>query len=119
MVAGCVMHPFAADDGSNPGITQRCRLSWLTNSALVYEAKMQGDGRGVEGSQPMSTAAHRGAHINFGDLTPYLTYVLIVLRHGFGGGGGGWKADERNCSGDGGELTGLATYLQQVVIILK
>jgi hypothetical protein len=34
-------------------------------------------GGGVAGSQPMSTAVHRtvtGAQINFGDLTPYLTY---------------------------------------------
>jgi hypothetical protein len=27
-------------------VTKRCRLSWLTNSALVYESKMQGDGWG-------------------------------------------------------------------------
>jgi hypothetical protein len=32
------------------GVTNRCRLSWLTNSALVYEPKC---GRGV--SQPMYT----------------------------------------------------------------
>ncbi len=32
-------------------------------------------GRGVAGSQSMSTAVHKaGAQINFGDLTPYLTY---------------------------------------------
>jgi hypothetical protein len=36
----------------------RCRLSWLTNSALVCEPKCGGKG-GVAGSQPMSTAAHR------------------------------------------------------------
>ncbi len=37
---------------------------------------MRGVGEGVAGSQPMSTAVHnaRGAQINFGDLTPYLTY---------------------------------------------
>ncbi len=36
-------------------------------------------GGGVAGSQPMSTAVHitwYGAQINFGDLLPYLTYVL-------------------------------------------
>ncbi len=71
------------------GVTKRCRLSWLTNSALVYEAKMRGDGRGVARSQPMSTAAHRSPKINFGDLSPYLTYVLIGLRHGWGEEGGG------------------------------
>jgi hypothetical protein len=40
------------------GVTKRCRLSWLTNSALVYELKCVG-GRGVvAGTQPMSTAVH-------------------------------------------------------------
>jgi hypothetical protein len=34
------------------GVTKRCRLSWLTNSALIHEPK-------CEGSQPMSTAVHR------------------------------------------------------------
>jgi hypothetical protein len=37
------------------GFTKRCRLSWLTNSALVHECKCGGR-RGVAGSQPMSTA---------------------------------------------------------------
>ncbi len=37
------------------GVTKRCRLSWLTNSALVYEPKCRGIGRG---SQPMSAAVH-------------------------------------------------------------
>ena len=32
----------------------QCRLSLLTNSALVYESK----GGGIAGSQPMSTAVH-------------------------------------------------------------
>ncbi len=35
--------------------TKRCRLSWLTNSALVYEPKC-GE---VPGPQPMSTTVHR------------------------------------------------------------
>jgi hypothetical protein len=39
------------------GVTKGCRLSWLTNSALVYEPKCRGGG-GVAGSQPMSTAVH-------------------------------------------------------------
>jgi hypothetical protein len=38
------------------GVTMRCRLSWLTNSALVYELKSEKGG--VGGSQPMSTAVH-------------------------------------------------------------
>ncbi len=56
--------------GSNPpvlqllaryqGVTKRCRLSWLTNSALVYEPKMQGEGGVVQ--------LNTGAQINFGDL---------------------------------------------------
>jgi hypothetical protein len=35
---------------------------------------MRGEG-GVVGSQPVSTAVHRSPNtVNFGDLTPYLTY---------------------------------------------
>jgi hypothetical protein len=41
------------------GVKKRCRLSWLTNSALVYEHKCGGGEGGVEGSQPMRTAVHR------------------------------------------------------------
>ncbi len=36
-------------------VKKRCRLSLLTNRALVYEPKCGG---GVAGSQPMSTALH-------------------------------------------------------------
>ncbi len=39
------------------GVTKRCRISWLTNSALVYEPKCGGGD--VAGSQPMSTALPR------------------------------------------------------------
>ncbi len=39
------------------GVTKRCRLTWLTNSALVQEPKCGGGG--VTGSQPMSTTVHR------------------------------------------------------------
>ncbi len=49
------------------GVTKRCRL--------VCEPKCAGGG---VGSQPMSiehSCAH-GAKINFGDLTPYLTYGI-------------------------------------------
>ncbi len=35
------------------GVTKRCRLSWLTISALLYEPQCGGRG-GVAGSQPMS-----------------------------------------------------------------
>jgi hypothetical protein len=37
------------------GVTKRCRLSWLTNSALAYS--MSPNAGGWE-SQPMSTAVH-------------------------------------------------------------
>jgi hypothetical protein len=53
------------------GVTKRCRLSWLTNTAIVYEPKCGERGR-VTGSQPMSTA-----QINFGDLTPYLCMCTV------------------------------------------
>ncbi len=43
---------------ADKGVTKRCCLSWLTNSALAYEPKCGGRGR-VAGSQPMSTAVHR------------------------------------------------------------
>ncbi len=55
------------------GVMKRFRLSWLTNSALIYEPKCWGGG-GVAGSQPMSTAVHRNSY-NFGDLTSYLKVV--------------------------------------------
>jgi hypothetical protein len=40
------------------GVTKRCRLSWLTNSALVVRVQMHGEGGGVAGSQPMTKAVH-------------------------------------------------------------
>ncbi len=62
------------------GVTRRCRLSLLTNNALVYRVPMLGGGgRGVAGSQPMNASVHitwHGAQINFGDIPPYLTYGL-------------------------------------------
>ncbi len=39
------------------GVTKKCRPSWLTNSALVYEPKCMERG-GVAGSQPMRTAVY-------------------------------------------------------------
>jgi hypothetical protein len=41
------------------GVTKRCRLSLLTNSAFVYEPKCGGEE--VAGYQPMSTAIHRSS----------------------------------------------------------
>jgi hypothetical protein len=46
--------------------------AWLTNSALLYEPKYDRMG-GYEVSAIEYSCAH-GAQINFGDLTPYLTY---------------------------------------------
>ncbi len=44
--------------GLSQGVTKRCRLSSLTNSAVVFEPKCVGRG-GVAGSQPMSTAVYK------------------------------------------------------------
>jgi hypothetical protein len=43
---------------SDQGVTKRYHLSWLTDSALVYEPKCGGRG-GVAVSQPMNKAVHR------------------------------------------------------------
>ncbi len=50
------------------GVTKRCRLSRLTNSALVYEPKCR-----VPANE--CSCAH-GAQKNLGDLTTYWTYVI-------------------------------------------
>ncbi len=60
------------------GVTKRCRLSLLTNSARPTHIRVQMRGGGIAGSQPMSTAVHitwHGAQVNFGDLPPYLTFA--------------------------------------------
>ncbi len=59
--------------GSSQGVIKRCHLSWLTNRALVYEPKCEGGEGGCGISANEYSCAH-GAKINFGDLTPYLTY---------------------------------------------
>jgi hypothetical protein len=42
------------------GVTKRCRLSWLTNSALVYDPNVGGGGElRPAGSQPLRTTVHR------------------------------------------------------------
>ncbi len=56
---------------SEQGVTKRC-LSWLTNSALVYESKCGEMGGSCKVSAIEYSCAH-GAQINFEDLTPYLT----------------------------------------------
>jgi hypothetical protein len=59
-------------------VTKRCRLSWLTNSALLYKPKCGG---WIAGSQPMRTAEHMELEQNFGDLTQYFTYESTVKLH--------------------------------------
>jgi len=54
------------------GVTKRCHLSRLTNSALVYEPKCGGLSQWVK--------LYTRAQINFGDLTPYLTYEESLPR---------------------------------------
>ncbi len=56
-------------DLHHQGVTKRCRLSWLTHSALVVWAQM----RGEDGS--CGVQLYTGAQTNFGDLISYLTYV--------------------------------------------
>ncbi len=73
LITACQSYPR----GYNLSITKRCRLSWLTNSALVNEPKC-GGGRELRVSANEYSCAH-GAQRNFGDLTPYLTYGLTSL----------------------------------------
>ncbi len=61
-------------DTGMQGVKKRCRLSWLTNSALVYEPNCEGRGWGCGVSANEYNCAH-GAQINFGELTPCLTYA--------------------------------------------
>jgi hypothetical protein len=59
----------------------RCRLSWLTNSALVYEPKCGwAGGCGVSANEYSCAAVHNahGAQINFGDIAPYITYEITT-----------------------------------------
>jgi hypothetical protein len=49
-------------------------MSSILTSALLYEHQC-GVRRDVAGSQLMSTAMNMEPKINFGDLTPYLTYA--------------------------------------------
>ncbi len=60
------------------GVIKRGRLSWLTNSALVYESKCGGRGE-VAGSQPMKTAVYitwHGDQIN-GVISILQRYFLL------------------------------------------
>ncbi len=58
--------------GSVQGVTKRCRLFWLDNSALVYEPKCGGSEGELRGLSRW-VQLYTGAQINFGDLALYLT----------------------------------------------
>jgi hypothetical protein len=59
------------------GVTKRC-LHWLTNSALAFEPKFGGGGgEGVCRISANEFSCAHGAQINFGDLTPNLTYGFV------------------------------------------
>ncbi len=58
------------------GVTKRFNLSWLANSTLVYEPKCGGKGGWGCGVSANEYSCVHGAQINFGDLTPYLTYTV-------------------------------------------
>ncbi len=49
------MYMGRGNETQNQGVTKRCRLSWLTHSALVYEPNAGGE---VAEPQTMSTAVH-------------------------------------------------------------
>ncbi len=61
------------------GVTKRCRLSYLINSALVYEPKCGGRG-GVAGSQPMSTAVHRSPNKLWRSISIFNLWFLLTWR---------------------------------------
>ncbi len=61
------------------GVAKRCRLSWLTNSALIHVSPTAGGGGSCGVSANENSCAH-GAQINFRDLTLYLTYGKILRR---------------------------------------
>jgi hypothetical protein len=64
--------------GARQGVTKRCRLSWLTNSALVYEPKRGGRG-GVAGSQPLSTAVQRSPNKLWRSYSIFNLWVGLFL----------------------------------------
>jgi hypothetical protein len=60
MFVNCEVMSYSVHVQCVPGqeVTKRCLLSWLTNSALVYEPKCAGGGGGA-GSQPIITAVKK------------------------------------------------------------
>ncbi len=62
------------------GVTKRCRLFRLANSALVYEPKCVEKG-GLAGSQPMSRTVHRSPNKLWrSTVTPYFKYGFLCGR---------------------------------------
>ncbi len=76
----CFLHftIFKSTIPISQGVIKRCRLSWLTNSALVLYMSPNAGGGGCGASANENSCAH-GAQRNFGDLTPYLTYAIFCL----------------------------------------
>ncbi len=66
--------------GISQGLTKRCRLYLLTNSALVFEPEW-GEGGGELRGLSQWVQLYTGAQINFGDLTPYLNYGISPHPH--------------------------------------
>jgi hypothetical protein len=60
------------------GVTKRCCLSRLTNSALLYEPNY--GGRGELWGLSQWAQLYTGVQINLGCLTPYLTYWIHTAR---------------------------------------
>ncbi len=54
-------------------VTKRCRLSWLTNIAPSYMSPNAGGGGKLRGLSQW-VQLYAGAHLNFEDLAPFLTY---------------------------------------------
>jgi hypothetical protein len=60
------------------GVKKRCRLSWLTNSALVYESK-GGGGCRLPANEYSTAERTQEPKKTFGDQNPYLTFERIHL----------------------------------------
>ncbi len=59
-------------------VTKRCLLSWLTNSALVYEPKCEGGGGGgLRARSQMSTAVPEFIDLRFRENKP----KMLVFSH--------------------------------------
>ncbi len=68
-----------------PGVTKRCRLSLLTNSALAIRVQMRGEGGscGVSANEYSCTHHVTWSLNKLWDLPPYLTYTVTRPYEGF------------------------------------